>query len=293
MDNPTPPSLIPESLVALQREVQRKVGRNLLRLQQCELLMKTLAAEQEFVTSADVPQDSRAKNRELVSKKTMGQVVGALTENYLRITPAPSKPDEDYDPPPDVTLPLIRTTIHIEFSEDNFKQVEQRLAGLVGLRNDLAHHFLEMFDLSSPDECQMANAYLDERLEQVDARYDELRQWADQAAKTKAIHADLMNTPEFADFLIHGILPNGAGVDWSYSTIVNLLRDAEIVLNEDGWTSLARAIDYIHKTEPDHIPKKYGCSSWRNLLHECKQFEVRRHQPAAGLPTEVWYRSHS
>jgi hypothetical protein len=75
MDNPASTSPIPESLVALQREVQRKVGRNLLRLQQCELLMKTLAAEQEYITSADAPQDIKAKNRELVSKRPWGKLL--------------------------------------------------------------------------------------------------------------------------------------------------------------------------------------------------------------------------
>lgn len=291
MNNPTSTLPISESLVALQTEVQRKVGRNLLRLQGCELLMKALAVEREFVTSADVPQGTSARNGKSVSKMSMGQVVGDLTENYLRIAPTSSKPDEDYDPPPNVTLPLVRTTTHIEVSEADFERTEQKLAALVDLRNELVHHFLEKFDLSSEGGCQAANAYLDEGLKQVEANYDKLRQWANQAATTKALHANLINTPEFTDLLIHGILPNGAGVEWSYSTIVNLLRDVETVLAEDGWTSLTRAIDHIRRTEPEHSPKRYGCSSWRHLLHECKQFEVRKHQSAAGLPTEVWYRS--
>lgn len=192
MDNPTPTSPIPESLVALQREVQRKAGRNLLRLQQCEFLMKTLAAEQELVTSADAPQDIKAKNRELVSKKSMGQVVGHLTENYLRIASASSKPDEDYDPPPNVTLPLIRTTIHMEFSEDNFKRTKQKLADLVDLRNELVHHFMEKFDLSSEDGCQAADTYLDESLKQIKADHEELRCWYNQTAAAKRHMANLM-----------------------------------------------------------------------------------------------------
>ena len=253
--------------------------------------MKKLASEHEIAGAAEELDDIKARTRELVSKKTMGQVVGYLTGNFLQVAGASPEPDEDNELPPDAPLPWVRMRFHIAFSEDNLKRVEQKLAGLVEIRNELVHHFLEMFDLSSLDGCRAAITYLDEHLEEVDASHEELRQWVDQAARTKALHANLMNTPEFTDFLIHGILPNGAGVEWSSSTIVNLLRDAESALAEDGWTSLAIAIDHIRRTEPEHNPIKYGCSSWRHLLHECRQFEVRKHQPAAGLPTEVWYRS--
>jgi hypothetical protein len=85
MDNPTSTSPIPESLVALQQGIQRKFGLAILRLQQCELLMKKLASEQELAGTADEFHDLNVKNMERVSKKTMGQVVGDLTGNYLRI----------------------------------------------------------------------------------------------------------------------------------------------------------------------------------------------------------------
>lgn len=253
--------------------------------------MKKLAIEQEFVTAADMPQDIGAKNRELVSRKTMGQVVGDLTENYLRVASTSSKSDEDYDPPTNVTLPLIRTTVHIEFSEDDFKRTEQKLADLVELRNELVHHFLEKFDLFSEDGCQAADTYLDESLRQIETNHEELRGWMNHSRSTRILMANLMNTPEFTALLIDGILPDGAGIIWDYSAIVNSLRNAESIFAEHGWTSLARATDHIRKTEPEQTPKKYACRSWRHLLHESKQFEVRKKQTAPRQPTEVWYRS--
>jgi hypothetical protein len=282
-------SLTPADLVKLQREIQRKVGRNLLRLQQCELLMKKLASEHEIAGAAEELDDIKARTRELVSKKTMGQVVGHLTGSFLQVEPG--SPELDDELPPDTPLPWVRTRHYISFPADGFRRIEQELADLVDLRNDLAHHFLEMFDLASPGGCEAAGAYLDERLEQIDARHGELREWVDGVGKMRAVQAGLMNTPEFADLLIHGILPNGAGVEWSHSTVVNLLREAETALAEDGWTPLLKAIEWIRRREPEHGPKKYGCNSWRHLLHECQQFEVRKHQPAVGLPTDVWFRS--
>jgi hypothetical protein len=221
----------------------------------------------------------------------MGQVVGALTENYLRIASISSKSDEEFDPPASVTLPLIRTTIHIEVSEDDFKRTEQRLADLVDLRNELVHHFLEKFDLSSEDGCQAADTYLDESLKQIETNHEELRCWMNQSRATRGLMANLMNTPEFTALLIDGIFPGGAGVAWESCTAVNVLRDAETILAEDGWTSLAKAINHLRETAPEQTPRKYGCSSWRHLLHESRQFVVRKSQPAAGLPTETRYRS--
>jgi hypothetical protein len=43
----------------------------------------------------------------------------------------------------------------------------------------------------------------------------------------------------------------------------------------------------------DRTPTRYGCSSWRHLLHESEQFEVRREQATPGEPTLTWYRSRS
>ena len=291
MDNPTSQS--PASLVALQQSVQRKLGLALLRLQQCELLMKKLASEHELSSSADESLDLNAKNRELIFKKSLGQVVGDLKGTYLRVATASSESDEDDEPPPGVTLPFVRTRVCIRFSEENFRLTEQNLGDLVNLRNELVHHFIEKFDLFSADGCEAAHAYLDQCLKRIGTSHAELKRWTDQTAAAKRRMVNLMNTPEFTAFVVDGILPGGAGVAWESCTVVSELRDAEIILSEDGWTSLAKAINYLRKTAPEQTPRKYGCSSWRHLLHESGQFEVRKYRSEAGDTTEVWYRSRS
>lgn len=73
---------------------------------------------------------------------------------------------------------------------------------------------------------------------------------------------------------------------------MNLLRDAEATLAVDEWTPL-RAIEYISGLEPSHTPKRYGCSSWRQVLHELAIFTIRREQSEPGVAKETWYRSRS
>ncbi|MQA51701.1 hypothetical protein GDH07_00035 [Pseudomonas sp. MC042] len=38
-------------------------------------------------------------------------------------------------------------------------------------------------------------------------------------------------------------------------------------------------------------PKRYGCGSWRHVIHESQQFEIRKQSQADNGATVVWYRS--
>ena len=280
-----------ERLRAVQRETQRKFGRNLLRLQQYERLIKGLVAEQDVAGPIGELHAIRARQIEAVSRKTLGQVVGELTGAYIAPALPESVSQQDDEGPGDPNLPWFRMSFRIEMKEEDFRETERKLADLVNLRNELVHHFLEKHDIWTEAGCQIADAYLDDGFKQIDAHYEELREWAKHNLAMREQMAGFAKTPEFRDFFVHGIMPGGAGVFWASSTIVNLLRDAEEAIAKDGWTFLQDAIDYIRQNEPEHTPTRYGCSSWRHVLHESEQFEVRREQPAPGLPTVTWYRS--
>jgi len=280
-----------EEIIPLQREVERKFGRAVLRLQQYERLAKQLLAEQDVAGPADEFLSIKMGQRDAVARKTLGQLVGDLAQNYLAERADQSDYECDAAPPLGLSMPWVRVRFQVELPEGEFKATQQRLADLVALRNELVHHFLDKHDLRTQAGCALAGAELDACLTQVDACYDEMRRWADGVVTTRRLAANFMNTPAATDFLIHGIAPDGT-VEWGHSTIVNLLRDAEGALAApDGWTSLQEAIGYIGTHEPEHAPKKYGCSSWRHVLHESRQFEVRKRQAATGQPTEVFYRS--
>ncbi len=179
----------------------------------------------------------------------------------------------------------------MEMQEERFRETERKMADLVDLRNELVHHFLESHDMWSVPGCQKALGYLEECNKQVDAHYEELRNWAKHLIEAREHSASVFRSPEFQDFFIHGIYPGGAGVHWPSCTIVNLLRDAEAALAKDGWTFLLDAIEFAREAEPEHIPSRYGCSSWRQVLHESGQFDLRREQGQPGEATLTWFRS--
>ncbi|MCX7166604.1 MAG: OST-HTH/LOTUS domain-containing protein [Rhodocyclales bacterium] len=278
-------------LPSMQREIQRKFGRNLIRLQQYERLIKALVAEHDIAGPIDELHSIKARQIEAVSKKTLGQVVGDLTGAYI----APAIPEsaslQDDGHPGDPNVAWARISFKIEMKEDDFKETERKLADLVNLRNELVHHFLEKYDIWTEEGCLTAGIYLDDCFKQIDTHYEKLRGWAKHNLEARNLMAGFTKSPEFREFFVHGIMPGGAGVFWASSTIVNLLVAAEATFSKDGWTLLQHAIDYIGQHEPKHTPMRYGCSSWRHVLHESEQFEVRREQPAPGIPTVTWYRS--
>jgi hypothetical protein len=280
----------PENHVEAQREVQRKLGRNILRIQQLEIMVKSMVAHSVMESQSGDIQGFLEKRKQDVAKKTLGQVVGDLTTDLLS---QPAGEDiQQQDHPVDPTKIRIRTTFRIEMSPEDHQRTQQRLAELVELRNELVHHFIEIHDIWTELGCASANAYLDECFRLINERFEELRQLAQHQDEARKEMANFMQSDDFIDFVQHGILPGGTGAIWPSCTIVNLLRDAEATLAVDGWTPLARAIEYISSREPSHTPKRYGCSSWRQVLHESSIFTIRREQSEPGTATETWYRSH-
>lgn len=280
-----------EALQALQREVQRKFGRAVLIFQQYERLVKCLVAEKDLAGPIAELQRIKEKQLKAVSKKTLGQVVGDLTETLM--TPAlsdkASGDSEHHQVEPSQLW--IQISFRMEMQEEHFKATEQKMADLVDLRNELVHHFLENHDTWTIAGCQNALGYLEECNMQVDAHYEELRNWAKHIVEAREYSASVIRSPEFMDFLIHGIYPGGAGVHWPSCTIVNVLRDADKAHAKDGWTFLQDAIEFARVYKPGHIPSRYGCSSWRQVLHESGQFDIRREQGQPGEVTLTWFRT--
>jgi hypothetical protein len=253
--------------------------------------VKVLVAEQSIAGKMDDLHSEKTSRYEAVANKSLGQVVGELTSNFIATASSTSDWTNNDEASCDPAQPWVSVSFCIKFSEDDFNRTKLKLADLVDLRNELVHHFLEKYDLWTESGCLAADTYLDECFKQIDAHFVELKQWRNHKADISTTMANFMNTPEFNNYFIRGIMPGSACIHWAESTIIKSLRDAEVALAKDGWTLLANAIAYIGKREPEQTPKKYGCSSWRHVLHESGQFEIRKVQSALGLQSAIWYRS--
>ena len=277
----------PENIAEAHREVQRKLGRNLLRIQQLEVMVKSLVAHSVIECKSGDMHGFLDKRKQNIAKKTLGQVVGDLTTDVLSLPE--NEKGELQEHPRDPTKIWIRTSFQIEMTPENHQRTQRRLAELVELRNELVHHFIENHDIWTVAGCASADVYLDDCFRLIDERFDELRKIAQHQDEGRKAMAYAMQSEVFRDFLLHGILPGGTGVIWPSCTIVNLLREAETTLAVDGWTPLVKAIEYISGREPSHTPKRYGCSSWPQVLHESAVFTIRREQSGPGAKKETWY----
>jgi hypothetical protein len=277
-----------DPLPDLQRTVQRKLGRCMLQLQQYERLLKAMVAHSELSGPAEQLMELRDERVACVYKKTLGTLVGMLTESYLKL---PDLPDEPEQAEPTDRL-WFSFRYQMELPEERYAETKVALKELVDLRNELVHHFLQRFDLWSMDSCVAAEAYLDESYETIDGHYLRLRDWAKSMDEARQLMASFMQTKKFEDVVFNGIWVDGT-VHWASSGIIACLREAETKLAQAGWTPLFDAIRWIAKTYPEQTPKRYGCGSWRHVIHDSQQFEIRKQSQAGDDPTVIWYRSRS
>jgi len=279
-----------ENVTAEQREVQRKMGRCLLRLQQYEGLLKAIIAHQAIEGPGNQLQSIRDTKVEDLKNKTLGHLVGVLTGSYIAVESADAADSAADEPQSEVPATgWFRMRSSITMSPEGYAETVQQLRELVLLRNDLVHHLIEKFNVWTLDGYRDATAYLDAAYLKVDSHYASLASWAKSMQEAQSLTAAFFASKEWEDFFVHGIAPEGT-VDWPRATVVKLLRDAARTKSQDGWTNLADAIALIGSAHAEHTPRRYGCSSWRQVLHESKLFIVRREKAMDATPGATWYR---
>ena len=282
-------------LKALQHEVQRKLGRCMLRLQQYEQLLKTMVVG--MAVKGPIERFQAVQDQKLVDMrtKTLGTLVSMFTGNHLTA----ALPDVEAGPGDDagtdvqsVDVAWASMRFNISMSPERYAQSKDGLAELVALRNGLIHQFLERFDIFDENGCCAAATHLDACYEQIDAHFERLKDWARSLAETQALASSFLQSKSFEDMFVHGINPDGS-VCWARSTIVECLHKAETACQVGGWTSLGAAIEFIAKENRDQVPSRYGCKTWRQVLMKSGQFEVRIAVIADGAMGQTWYRSLS
>ena len=259
-------------LAELQRAMQHKLGGCLLRLQQYKLLLKAMMANTDLAGEPAQLQALRDERVAVVQETTLGGLVSLLTGNPLSAERNSAPVESDSAEPSSNTLWFCFQQ-RMVMSTDHYEAIKADLKVLVDLRVELVHHLLERFDLGQLDGGEAAVAYLDQSRAIIDTHYQTLRTWAEQMDHVRAFAASFIDSPAFKDMLIDGIAPDGQ-VHWPISGIVSSLREAEQGLatssGDGSWIELNAASAWIGKHHPDQTHKRYGCSSWRQVLHECR-----------------------
>ena len=259
------------ALQPLQRDVQRLLGRCLLRLQQYERLMKAIVAHHDISGPAHSLEAIRAARIEETATRTLGTLVGQLLGSYV-VTEEGDAGNQDPDPPVDVISFRMRAQLNL--SAEDYARTQDDLKDLVSLRNSLVHHFIDQHDLWTVDGCRAAQDALTAAYTRIDQHFEQLRGWAEHMDQARRLAAEFVQSDVFHDLVINGIAPDGT-VDWPAAGVVRALRDAASELAVDGWTPVAAAGHWISERHPEQLPAKYGCSSWRQVVHESRLFELR------------------
>ena len=147
---------IDEELQTLQREVQRMLGRCLLRLQQYEKLMKAIVAHHEISASGSPLESNQAERIADAANKTLGTLVGTLLGTYV----TSGEQDEVAEPDAPDNIISFKMKMSLRMSAEDFDTTQNDLKELVLLRNNLVHHFIDQHDLWSLDGCRGAQESL-------------------------------------------------------------------------------------------------------------------------------------
>ncbi len=264
-------TLSDDALQTLQREVERLLGRCLLRLQQYEYLIKAIVAHHEISGPIHVIESVRAARVADTHRKTLGTLVGDLLGSYV-VTNEIDIPDKTASSDEDVIS--IGMRMHLNLSDADFARTANGLKELVLLRNNLVHHFIDQYDLANLDGCRAARDALVESYSLIDNHFKQLREWAEVMEKCRRALAEFIQSDAGHEFIVNGIAPDGT-VTWPAAGVVYALRRAAPELAVNGWASVAEAGRWIAEQEPEQLPAKYGCRSWRQVVHESRVFELR------------------
>jgi hypothetical protein len=270
----------------LQRDVQRLLGRCMLRIQQYEKLMKALLAGHELTGPAASLETQHSAREAKFSDRSLGLLVEALFKAYV-------VPDGfEKELLPDAKAPSDRISMAFAFrrsmSLELWNETKAEVEDLVALRNELVHHLIERFDLWADDGCVDAKLYLEEAYRRVDQHYGELAAWAESEDEARGQFLQFVQSPAFQDMLVNGIAPDGT-FDWPSTGIVRALRDAGRLNATNGWVRLNDALAWIAEAHEEQRPEKYGCRTWPQVLHESRQFDLQYRVDADGSKA-AWFR---
>jgi hypothetical protein len=193
-----------EPRAALQRNVQRLLGRCLLRIQQYERLMKAMLAGHELAG----PVEALAARRQARIDRFSGKSLGLLAESLFEtaVVPEGFKREllTDKDADDGISMAL---GVRLSLEPESWARAKAAIEELVALRNGMVHHLIEQFDLWTDEGCVAATTHLENAYDRIDRHYVELEAWAKGMADAQEAAAALSQSDDFFDLVIKGTGP--------------------------------------------------------------------------------------
>jgi hypothetical protein len=188
-----------------QHEVQYRLGRCMLRLQQYERLLKAMVGGIAIAGPLEQLQAIREQQTVRMRKTTLGELVGIFTGKHLVAESAEVKAEANDDAGRSQAVAWASMSFNISMPPEVHAQIKADLAELVQLRNELVHHFIERFDIANEDSCRAASTYLDACYDRIDRDCQRLKAWAIRLGGAQARLAKFVQSNEFEKAFVHGI----------------------------------------------------------------------------------------
>lgn len=261
-------------LKVLENEVLRKIGRNLMALQQIESLLKTLLIHSSVRSGPnEAVQQQHLKREQAIGKQTLGALVGQfMTEGFS------PQDDAENDNVPESQAPYFTFSYSIQSDEVYAQQRAAALKLVVDERNELVHHFLPKWTRASLESTQAADQHLDQQHARVCIEFETLRAYLEGLQRSRELLGDFMSSPEYAEQMERLWLQG--------SRVVQLLTEmSRNAKNADGWVRLdaaGQALWANAEEDMSSLQAMYGYNKLKPLVVASQVFEVRNESLSNG-----------
>ena len=254
---------------ALESEVERKIGRNLILLQKIELLLKVLLVNADRVVSqSPVLRKAEEERNESIRTSTLG----ALKTQFVGTVFGADPPRNGKDPlAVEVDAPVARFRYTFESVPERHKKLVSDLERLVKERNQLMHHFVEKLFPKTQAHYALAVGWLDDQHARAAKIWADLvaqAKSADEAASKMAAH---MVTREYAVMFERAWLIQSPVVE-------HLVQLSVAEKPTGGWLPLASAGNSLHKHLANDMASLfpvYGHKTLKSLVKAVGCFSTR------------------
>ncbi|QPK64869.1 hypothetical protein IVG45_08000 [Methylomonas sp. LL1] len=259
----------------LRREVQRKLGRNVISFQQIEHMLKHMLIHQDIkVWDAQGKMQSNLEERKnTFANQTLGNVAKHFVENVF------STFEQDDD---NQSVAEEISKFHMSFTrgpmlcdEDFYNQRKNELAALIAERNDLIHHFLPKWNFGNYESLKAAEQYLDQQRERVHPELELIKSIAQKFDERGKQLVEYFKSDEGRKELELSLLRDTRHIA---SLVVFAIRRKR----DDGWAVLDAARVFIHQNvdeswlveELTWITKRHGCKTLREIADKSEYFQI-------------------
>lgn len=201
----TPPNLSPEG-IEVQQQVQRHLGRCLMRIQQYEHIAKALTAHADIAGPANELLTIQGKRIEKSATASLGTLVKGEGTAFTNLRTLFTADEQRQDPLDKLNRPADQAAFAFSFRvplpPEDYAAMVRELDAFVALRNRLIHHFMDDFDIFSDEGCSKALLHLHDAYAEIDKQFNILFGHAKNIEEMRQEVAAYMQTPEFRAKLI-------------------------------------------------------------------------------------------